>query len=48
MQNFNRQSPLDVPSSSETSKQSSHNITNSTSIVSNKNLHAPEVRQISQ
>ena len=42
MQNFNRHSPIDIPSSSNTSKQSNGTQTND----SNKNQFAPEVRQI--
>ena len=51
MKNYNRQSPIDLPSSSNTSKQSNgthttQNLTNSNSLTSGKNQFAPEVRQI--
>lgn len=44
MQNFNRQSPIDLPSSSNTSKQSNGTKT----ADSNKYQFGPEVRQIGQ
>ena len=46
MQKINTQSPIDIPSSSNTSKHS--NKTFSQSLVSNTNQYAPEVKKIGQ
>ena len=44
MQKINNQSPIEIPSSSNTSQQSKK--TFSQSLVSNTNQHAPEVKRI--
>ena len=50
MQNYTRQSPIELPSSSNTSKQesNSHTVTNSNSAMSNYNFQKSDVRQITQ
>ena len=48
MQNYTRQSPIELPSSSNTSQAGSHTVTNSNSAMSNYNFQKSDVRQITQ